>query len=157
MWKTTYSYLFWPHDSWCSVNQDLSQKKSQKKGMPTWGREWSIYAGVKRFDRDRWSGEYLKSLRKRHNMEHKTKEMNVKLGDVVLIQDAERNRGKWNMGIVAKLFQGRDGVVRAVGLRAGKSFLERALQHLFPLELSCDQEQWLRKDPTKPLPKTKKT
>ena len=73
--------------------------------------------------------------------------MNVKLGDVVLIQDAERNRGKWNMGIVVKLFQGRDGVVRAVGLRAGKSFLERAVQYLFPLELYCDQEQGVRENP----------
>ena len=88
-----------------------------------------------------------KSLRERHNMEHKTKEMNVKLGDVVLIQDAERNREKWNMGIVFKLFQGRDGVVRAVGLRGGKAFLERAVQHLFPLELYCDQEQGVREDP----------
>ena len=93
---------------------------------------------------NRWSGE---SLRERHNMEHKTEEMNVKLGDVVLIQDAERNREKWNMGIVFKLFQGRDGVVRAVGLRGGKAFLERAVQHLFPLELYCDQEQGVREDP----------
>ena len=74
--------------------------------------------------------------------------MNVKLGDVVLIQDAERNRGKWNMGIVVKLFQGRDGVIRAVRLRAGKSYLERAVQHLFPSELSCDQEQRVRAEPS---------
>ena len=96
---------------------------------------------------NRWSGEYLKSLRERHNMKHKSKQMNVKLGDVVLIQDAERNREKWNMSIVFKLFQGRDGVVRAVGLRGGKAFLERAVQHLFPLELYCDQEQGVREDP----------
>ena len=29
-------------------------------------------------------------------------------------------------------------MVRAVRLRAGKSFLERPIQHLYPLELSCD-------------------
>ena len=40
---------------------------------------------------NRWRGEYLKSLIERHNTEHKTKEMNAKLGDVVLMQDAERN------------------------------------------------------------------
>ena len=45
--------------------------------------------------RNRWTGEYLKSLRERHNLKHKTKEIIVKLGDVVLIQDSERNRGKW--------------------------------------------------------------
>ena len=33
---------------------------------------------------------------------------------------------------------GRDGSVRAVRLRAGKKHLERAVQQLYPLELSCD-------------------
>ena len=61
---------------------------------------------------NRLSGEYLKFPRERHNIKHKSKQMiNVKLGDVVLIGDSERNRGKGNMGIVVKLFQGRDGVV----------------------------------------------
>ena len=54
-----------------------------------------------------WGVQYLKSLRERENMKHKSKHMNVKLGDVILIQDAECNR---------------------------------AVQHLFPLEPSCDQE-----------------
>ena len=39
-----------------------------------------------------WGVQYLKSLRERENMKHKSKEMNVKLGDVILIQDAEHNR-----------------------------------------------------------------
>ena len=54
-----------------------------------------------------WGVQYLKSLRQRQNMKHKSKQMNVKLRDVILIQDAEHNR---------------------------------AVQHLFPLELSCHQE-----------------
>ena len=33
---------------------------------------------------------------------------------------------------------GRDGAVRVARLRAGKNHLERAVQHLCPLELSCD-------------------
>ena len=37
-----------------------------------------------------------------------------------------------------KLIKGRDGVVRAARLRAGKSYLERPVQFLYPLELSCD-------------------
>ena len=35
-----------------------------------------------------WGVQYLKSLRERENMKHKSKQMNVKLGDVILIQDA---------------------------------------------------------------------
>ena len=57
---------------------------------------------------------------------------------MVLIQSEERNRGKWNFGIVVKLIKGRDGVVQVARLRAGKSHLERAIQHLCPMELSCD-------------------
>lgn len=89
----------------------------------------------------RWTGEYIESLRERHNLNHKKEEPQIKLGDIVLIQSDERNRGKWNLGIVAKLIKGRDGVVRAARLRAGKSFLERALQQLCPMELSCDRYQ----------------
>ncbi|XP_044167464.1 uncharacterized protein LOC122951522 [Acropora millepora] len=85
----------------------------------------------------RWTTEYIRSLRERHNLKHKTKELTLKVGDVVLIQSEERNRGKWSIGIVLKLIEGRDGVVRGARLRAGK-YLERAIQHLCPMELSCD-------------------
>ena len=58
---------------------------------------------------------------------------------MVIARGDESNRGKWSLGVVADLFEGRDGVVRAAKLRAGKSFLERSVQHLFPLELACDK------------------
>ena len=86
----------------------------------------------------RWTREYVKALRERHNLIHKTKSMSVKAGDVVLIKGEERNRGKWKLGVVDTPIPGRDGVVRAVRLKAGKSFLERPIQHLYPLELTCD-------------------
>lgn len=50
----------------------------------------------------------------------------------------ESNCGKWPLGVIVDLFEGRDGVVRAAKLRGGKSFLERPVQHLFPLALACD-------------------
>ena len=89
----------------------------------------------------RWTEEYIRSLRERHNLNHQKGSPLIKTGDVVLIQGDERNRGKWNLGIVAKLIKGRDGVIRAARLRAGKSFLERAIQQLCPMELSCDSYQ----------------
>ena len=42
------------------------------------------------------------------------------------------------LGIVQELFPGRDGVVRAVKLRSDRNFLERPVQHVYPLQLSCD-------------------
>ena len=62
----------------------------------------------------------------------------MKPGDVILNKGEERNRGKWRFGIVEQSIQGRDGVVRGARLRAGKSYLERPVQHLYPLELSYD-------------------
>ena len=85
----------------------------------------------------RWTGEYIKSLRERHNLNHTKGGPPIEQGDVVLIQSDERNRGKWNIGVVVKLIKGRDGIVRGARLRAGKSFLERAVQQLCPMELSC--------------------
>ena len=56
----------------------------------------------------------------------------------MLIKGEERNRGKWKIGIITNLISGRDNIVRAARLRAGKAHLERAIQQLFPLELSRD-------------------
>ena len=87
----------------------------------------------------RWSNEYLKALRERHRVKHNTKQVTAKLGDVVLIRGEQRNRGKWQIGIIESFVIGRDGVIRGARLRAGKSYLERPVQHLFPMELSCDR------------------
>ena len=78
------------------------------------------------------------ALRERHQCNRKDKNKSLKIGDVVLIRSEERNRGKWPLGVVVELFCRRDGAVRAAKLRAGKAFLERPVQHLYPLELSCD-------------------
>ena len=37
------------------------------------------------------------------------------------------------------LITGRDGIIRAARMRARKGVLERAVQHLYPLELSVDR------------------
>ena len=71
-------------------------------------------------------------------MKHKIKKMKISIGDVVLIKNEDRNRRKWKIGIVDKLYYGRDDVIRAVQLRSGKSFIQRPIQHLYPLELNCD-------------------
>ena len=52
------------------------------------------------------------------------------------------------------LFEGRDLVVRAAKLRAGKSFLERPVQHLFPLDIACDNPVQMQNTPD-PNPKSR--
>ena len=43
-------------------------------------------------------------------------------------------------GVVQKIFPGKDGVVHAVRIKMGKAVLERQIQDLYPMELSCDKE-----------------
>ena len=86
----------------------------------------------------RWTTEYLRALRERHRLKHDGNGNQLAVGDVVIIKSTERNRNHWPLGIVDGLIVGRDGVVRAARLRAGRNHMERAVQHLYPLELSCD-------------------
>ena len=87
-----------------------------------------------------WKEEYVRSLRERHNLKHKTTYLSPVPGEVVLIKGDLRNRGKWNIGIVETIMPSRDGVIRGVRLKTKNGYLERAVQHLYPLELRCDDE-----------------
>jgi hypothetical protein len=89
----------------------------------------------------RWTSEYLKALRERHHCNRDGKSAKLVVGDVVIVHCDEKNQAKWPLGIVEELFLGKDGVIRAVKLRAGKSYLERPIQHLYPLEPSCDHRE----------------
>ena len=87
----------------------------------------------------RWTTEYLCGLRERHRLKHKGNSNYPGKGDVVIIKSEEKNCSQWKLGIVEDLIMGRDGVVRGAKLRAGKSHMERAVQLLYPLELTCDK------------------
>ena len=72
----------------------------------------------------RWSNEYIKNLRERHNLKHHKRTNPIKSGDLVLIKGDNRNRGKWNIGIVTDLYPGPDGEVRAVKLCVGNIYTQ---------------------------------
>lgn len=87
----------------------------------------------------RWTKEYVRSLRERHSKSGGEQTPHPSVGDVVIIQDESRNRNSWKLGIVERLIVGRDGMIRGAKVRAGKGEIERAVQHLYPLELSVDR------------------
>ena len=58
----------------------------------------------------RWTSEYLKALHEQHNLKHKSHDIQISTGDVVLIKGDEKNRGKWNIGIVQHINKGKDGM-----------------------------------------------
>ena len=64
-------------------------------------------------------------------------ELNV--GTPVLIHEEKTPRLRWNMGVVTRLFRGRDGLVRSAEVRTGGGYRTRAVQRLHSLEIppSC--------------------
>ena len=63
--------------------------------------------------------------------------MQISLGGIV----DKKHKGKWNIGMVEKLYTGKDGVIRAEALRTSKSYNECPVQYLYPLKLHCDFEK----------------
>ena len=56
----------------------------------------------------RWQRGYVTALREIHNMQYKSKAANINVGNVVIIKGESKKRGKWKIGIISKLFQGKD-------------------------------------------------
>ena len=73
-----------------------------------------------------------------YNLKHKTKELTLKVGDVVPIQSEVRNHRKLEYRNRCETRQVTNGVVRGARMREGRSYLEWTVQHLCPKELSCD-------------------
>ena len=71
-------------------------------------------------------------------MKNNQRHMKKAIGDVALIKGNNKHRSKWNIGIVEELYEGKDNVIRNVKLRPRKTYIERPIQFLYLLELSCD-------------------
>ena len=81
-----------------------------------------------------------RSLQNRHRLKIKPGPV-LKVKDVVIISDNEKKKGEWTLGVVEELVTGKDNEVRVAKIPGNKSHLGRAVQQLYPLELSCNVEQ----------------
>ena len=79
-----------------------------------------------------------KVSKRRHRLKYKNEAQRIQEGQVVLINSDDRNRGKWSIGIVEKVFKGKDGIIRVARLRTRKTTIERDIEHLYHLELECN-------------------
>ena len=73
------------------------------------------------------------------NMQHKSKAVNINVGDVVMIKDESKKSGKWKISIISKLFQGKDDQIRGAQVKTPRGYLDRPIQLLYPLELHCNR------------------
>ena len=79
---------------------------------------------------NRWTGEYVRSLRQQHRLTGEKQTSDPKVGEVVINKEEQKPRNVWKLATLTLLITGADGVIRAVRLKTQNGNLERAVQHL---------------------------
>ncbi|GFQ69957.1 DUF5641 domain-containing protein [Trichonephila clavata] len=83
----------------------------------------------------KWSKEYLLQLRSFHQVRNKDSTINIRVGDIVLLQEDIRPRHMWKKARVMNLHQGRDGKIRSCELSVNGRNVTRPVQLVIPLEI----------------------
>ena len=87
----------------------------------------------------RWMSEYLPSLIERRKWLSKSR--NLRVGDIVLIVDENTPRGQWPLGLVERVYEGPDKVVRSADVRFKDTVLHRPVIKLCLLEAETEEDE----------------
>jgi hypothetical protein len=79
-----------------------------------------------------WSEEYLRNLPSA--IPKFQNQGQIKMGSLVLIREDNTPRMHWLIGVIERVHQGRDGVVRSADIRTSKGLRTRAIQRIHLLE-----------------------
>ena len=97
-----------------------------------------------------WEKEYLQSLRERNTTMSQVRPPQTlfpRVGEIVLIHDEQVKRPFWKMGEITELKKDFDGEVRRAVVRTpNKKETERAISHLYPLELKDENKEEKEKE-----------
>jgi hypothetical protein len=86
----------------------------------------------------RWIKEFLPSPNIRNKWFHQKR--NFKVGDVVLVVEANAKCGDWPLGRITEVRPGADGLVRVVNVKVGKTTYKQPVHRLCPLEIDGEEE-----------------
>ena len=89
--------------------------------------------------RKRWEKEYLTSLVQRSKRAYSRGRSPV-VGDQVLVVLEHKARMFWPIGVITRVFPGKDGVVRAVETRTKGGVFVRPIQKIVLLEMDLENE-----------------
>ncbi|GFQ66759.1 DUF5641 domain-containing protein [Trichonephila clavata] len=84
----------------------------------------------------KWKDNYLLNIRSFHHFPKPSVERNLRVGDVVILEGNTKSKFLWDLGRIAKVMQGRDGLVRSCVVKTKKGEFKRPVQLIYPLELS---------------------
>ena len=90
---------------------------------------------------DIWSSDYIRNL---PACQGDTERGHLSVGSVVLVREGCYSRMPWPIGVITRVYPGRDGIIRAVEVRKAKGTYVRSIQLLHDLEITdsteCDKE-----------------
>ena len=100
---------------------------------------------------NRWHQEYFVGLREAHKVKMDQEYMGhqIKVGDIVITEDKQANRGMWKMGKVIRLVKSgvaTKGAVMEVVVKGRKVLMERPLNQLCLMELKSEVSNKEEKD-----------
>ena len=91
-------------------------------------KRWYLCQSVVRHFWKRWSHEYLSSLRK-HN-KWKFPSRNIRIGDIVILQEDNLVTTKWPLAKVIQVHPGKDGLVRVATVKTSTGVYKRPVAKL---------------------------
>jgi hypothetical protein len=100
-------------------------------------RRWQLTQRMVQHFWKKWSQEYLTTFFQRYKW--KTKSLELKIGDIVLVKEDHLPPTKWLYGRVVNTHPGKDNVTRVVTLRYKGSLIQRPTSKLCPLPI-CKQD-----------------
>ena len=98
-------------------------------------KRWRFVQEIVKHFWHRWLREFLPTLSGRKKW-HKEKR-DIRVGDVVLVIDADKPRGEWSLGRIVQVYTGSDSHVRVTDVRVGQTIYRRPVSRLCLLE-PCD-------------------
>ena len=101
-------------------------------------RRWHLCQALLRHFWQRWSTEYLSTLRRYAKWHHPTK--NIEVGDVVILQEDNLIPMKWPLAKVVDTHAGKDGLVRVVTIKTATGTYKRPVTKIALLLSSPPQD-----------------
>ncbi|GFR29766.1 DUF5641 domain-containing protein [Trichonephila clavata] len=80
----------------------------------------------------KWKDNYLLNIRSFHHFPKPSVERNLRVGDVVILEGNTKSKFLWDLGHIAKVMQGRDGLVRSCVVKTKKGEFKRPVQLIYP-------------------------
>lgn len=88
-------------------------------------RRWHLCQALVRHFWQRWSREYVTSLKRFNKWHHPTR--NIQVGDIVLLREDNMTPSKWPLARVTQVYPGSDGLVRVVSAKTSIGVYKRPI------------------------------